>query len=442
MPDVIKKHFTWLIAIGFSALNFLLSLRYVGFVMFDEDPWIAIYGAKRILEGQLLYRNFFDFVTPGTDYLLAGIFSVFGTKLTVAQFAVVLSNAAVTAIVVFMSFDIIKNKWLRLLPGLLFSLYSAYVYYVSHHWFILLPVILVLFTGIQIVTSGTAKPHKWLFSGLATAGAFLFIQSIGVTLLSMLVLFIIWYYTGSHILPAGAGRNSNGHPDSNVIPAKAGIQRFFAILRMTTGHWIEHQVRNDRNDSKKKSSPNKSYGRGILLRSVIYYISGFLIPIIFVVIMFALSGSLSAFIYDSFIWPFSHYRAINLSTPSDLLRLWIKELSSNGFIMGIIYSFVAYFGILLSLMAFGYTAFKVRKDKTRELSLVAFVSFFCIGIVAGLLPNPPAFHLMVFLSVYMLAIIVIFEYAPFWSSRLIRAGFYFWRIRLLNGYIQDIVVYV
>ena len=364
MLDCIKKHLKWLVAVGFAVLNIVLSLRYVGFVMFDEDPWIAMYGAKRILEGQLLYKNFFDFVTPGTDYLLAGIFSIFGTKLTVAQFAVVLSNAAVTAIVVFVSFDIIKNKWLRLLPGLLFSLYSAYVYYVSHHWFILLPAILALFTGVRIVTLDAGKPNKWFFTGLASAGAFLFIQSIGITLFGMVVLFIAWYYA------------------------------------------------------------NKSYRRGILLRSVIYYIIGFFIPIIIVVIVFTLSGSLHAFIYDSFIWPFSHYRVINLSTPSNFLKLWIKELSIDGFIIGIIYSFVAYFGILLSLAAFVYAAVKINKNKTQELSLLAIVSFFCMGIVAGLLPNSAAFHLMVFMPVYMLAVIIIFEYAPFWSSKLIRAGVY------------------
>jgi len=366
----IKEHFKWIVAIGFSILNIALSMRYVGYIMLDQDPWIALYGAKRILEGQLLYKDFFDFVTPGTDYLLAGVFYIFGLKLTNAHLAVILSNAAVTTIVIFISFDIIKNKWLSLLPGLLFALYSPYVYYVSHHWFILLPAIFVLSSGIKNIKEHTDKSDNWLFTGLATSGVFLFIQSIGLTLFGMIVLFIIWYYTLD----------------------------------------------------KPRVKP--------ILRPLMYYTSGFVLPLIFVVILFALSGSLSAFIYDSFIWPFSHYRVINLSTPSDILRLWIKELSSNGFIMGIIYSFTAYFGILLSFVAFMYTAVKVRKPKTHELSLVAFVSFFCTGIIAGLLPNPPAFHLMVFLSVYMLAIIVIFEYAPFWSSTLIKAGFYFYFISI------------
>jgi hypothetical protein len=321
-------------------------------MILDQDTWIALYGAKRILEGQLLYKDFFDFVTPGTDYVLAAVFYLFGVKLSVARIALAVSNGIVVAIVVFMSSYAIKNRLLSVLLPVLTAIYSSYNYYISHHWFILVPILLVMFSGIKNIKEQESKTNKWLFTGLATAGAFLFIQSIGLTLFGMIVLFIIWYYTLD----------------------------------------------------KPRVKP--------ILRPLMYYTSGFVLPLIFVVILFALSGSLSAFIYDSFIWPFSHYRVINLSTPSDILRLWIKEFSSNGFIMGIIYSFTAYFGILLSFVAFMYAAVKVRKPKTHELSLVAFVSFFCTGIIAGLLPNPPAFHLMVFLSVYMLAIIVIFEYAP------------------------------
>ena len=347
-----KKHFYLIIALILSTVPIIYSMRYIDLIWFYQDPWIALYGAKRILEGQLLYKDFFDFVTPGTDYLLAGVFYLFGIKLTIANMAVIISNVSAIIMVAFISFDIIKNKWLAFLPPVFTAIYSSYYYYVSHHYFVLVPVILMLLSGINNIKDYDSKVHKWFFTGLATAGAFLFIQSIGLTLFGMIVLFIVWHYTVD----------------------------------------------------KLKIKP--------FLQPLMYYILGFIIPLIFVVICFALSGSLSAFIYDSFIWPFSHYRVINLSTPSDILRLWIKEFSSNGFIMGIIYSFTAYFGILLSFVAFMYAAVKVRKPKTHELSLVAFVSFFCTGIIAGLLPNPPAFHLMVFLSVYMLAIIVIFEYAP------------------------------
>ncbi len=370
MLDFIKKHLNWIMAISLSMLNIALSSRYMGFVMFDPDPWIALYGAKRILEGQLLYKNFFDFITPGTDYMLAGVFYIFGLKLTVAHMAVILANAIVVSIVVFISFDMIKNKWLGLLPGLLFSLYSPYYYYVSHHWFILLPVILALLTGTKNVKEHAHKTHNWFFTGLATAGAFLFIQSIGFTLFGMILLFIIWYYTADRL---------------RVKP---------------------------------------------ILQPLLYYSAGFMIPLILVVICFALSGSLGAFIYDSFLWPFSHYRVINLSTPYAILRLLVRELSSEGIIMGLIYAFIAYFGIVLSFISFLHAVINLQKKKSAELSLMAFVSFFCMGIIIGLLPNPPAFHLMVFLPVYMLAVIVIFEYAPFWSSRIVRAGFYFYFVSI------------
>ncbi len=401
MIDVIKKQKLWLIAIGFAALNIILSLRYVGVIMFDQDPWIALYGAQRILEGQLLYKNFFDFVTPGTDYVLAALFSVFGTTLTVAHLTIVLLNAVVTILIVVISFDIIKNKWLRVVPGLLFSLYSSNVYYVSHHWFILLPVILALFVGVRIVKRDTGKPSQWLYTGFAAAGAFLFIQTIGVTLFGMLVMYIVWYYRGDYSGPVRSDKMVHSSPDS-------------------------HDIRNAVCDQRR-----------ILSRSMLYHTAGFIIPVIFVGLVFAASGSLHAFIYDSFIWPFSHYRAINLSTPSDIVRLWIKELSSDGIVLGLIYSSVAYSGLIVSFVVCIYAAVHTKKNQTEGLALIALASFISTGIIAGLLPNPPVFHLMVFMPVYLMVIIASIEYIPlFRNHRVMRVGIaaYFIVVTLLFIY--------
>lgn len=411
MHDGIRKYVQWIAAAGFSVLSIVLSMRYIGFVMFDPDPWIGIYGAKRILEGQLLYKNFFDFLTPGTDYLLAGIFHLFGLTLTAAQWTVVLSNALVVFLIVFVSFRIIKNRWLALLPGLLFALYAPYNYYVSHHWFILLPAMLVLLSGIRNIKEHGGRAWGWFFTGLATAAAFLFIQSIGLALFGMILLFIVWYYSGQH-------SRENGNPEfrSLSIPNQSTLKA--------------PQVQTDNNNDNGQPGLGKSYEKGILSKSGIFYIAGFLIPITVVIALFFLSGSLHAFIYDSFVWPFLHYGVINVSTPRDILKLLMKELSDEGITMGLIYAFTAYFGIMLSFIVLVYAAKKTREHKTTGLSLVAFISLFCTGIMLGLLPNPPAFHLMVFLPVYMLSVIIIFEYTPFWSSRLVRAGFYFYFISI------------
>jgi hypothetical protein len=360
----IKKHFYLIIALILSTVPIIYSMRYIDLIWFYQDPWIALYGAKRILEGQLLYKDFFDFVTPGTDYLLAGVFYLFGIKLTIANMAVIISNVSAIIMVAFISFDIIKNKWLAFLPPVFTAIYSSYYYYVSHHYFVLVPVILMLLSGINNIKDYDSKVHKWFFTGLATAGAFLFIQSIGLTLFGMIVLFIVWHYTVD----------------------------------------------------KLKIKP--------FLQPLMYYILGFIIPLIFVVICFALSGSLSAFIYDSFIWPFSHYKIANASTVPELFSILIDGLTNRGISPTIINGFIGYFGILLGIIVFVYLGLKYKRKKTSEMAFLFFTSALCVGLILGLIQNPESSHIMVFLPVYILVIILIFEFKPFWSTYFFKIGYY------------------
>jgi len=363
MLDFIKKYQNWILAIILSFFVVLPTLLLSNFMILDQDTWIALYGAKRILEGQLLYKDFFDFVTPGTDYVLAAVFYLFGVKLSVARIALAVSNGIVVAIVVFMSSYAIKNRLLSVLLPVLTAIYSSYNYYISHHWFILVPILLVMFSGIKNIKEQESKTNKWLFTGLATSGVFLFIQSIGLTLFGMIVLFIIWYYTLD----------------------------------------------------KPRVKP--------ILRPLMYYTSGFVLPLIFVVLLFALSGSLSAFIYDSFVWPLFHYRIMNINSINGFLIVLLDGLTGRGLSPAILNGFIGYFGILLGIIIFIYMLVKYKGKKTQRLSLIAFASIVCIGAISGLIQNPTVNHIMVFLPVYMFLIILLYEYEPFYNKRIIRVGF-------------------
>ena len=50
-------------------------------------------GAERILAGQIPYRDFFSFYTPGSYYLLAGLFRIFGDSFAVARISLALVGA-------------------------------------------------------------------------------------------------------------------------------------------------------------------------------------------------------------------------------------------------------------------------------------------------------------------------------------------------------------
>lgn len=75
----------WAIAalLSLATIAYLFpALRYSGL---GNDEAIAFQGAVRILNGQLPYRDFFSFYTPGSYYLYAAVFRVFGTSFVAAR---------------------------------------------------------------------------------------------------------------------------------------------------------------------------------------------------------------------------------------------------------------------------------------------------------------------------------------------------------------------
>ena len=55
----------------------------------EPDEGIVLEGAQRILRGEVLYRDFFSYFTPGSYYFLALLFKVFGSSFLVARTALV-----------------------------------------------------------------------------------------------------------------------------------------------------------------------------------------------------------------------------------------------------------------------------------------------------------------------------------------------------------------
>src|SRR3989442_3578622 len=79
-----------------SSLGYLLLFR--RYTTLDPDEGIVLQGAQRILQGQVLYRDFFSFFTPGSYYLLALLFKIFGDSFLVARTALVLFGGAYSVV--------------------------------------------------------------------------------------------------------------------------------------------------------------------------------------------------------------------------------------------------------------------------------------------------------------------------------------------------------
>src|SRR5262249_56545117 len=63
------------------------------------DESVLLGGAARILAGDVIYRDFFEFLTPLGFYFYAGVFAIGGTTLLTARVAAAVANGVSTRLV-------------------------------------------------------------------------------------------------------------------------------------------------------------------------------------------------------------------------------------------------------------------------------------------------------------------------------------------------------
>jgi hypothetical protein len=119
-----------LLVAGLSLAYFLSYPLAIG----RADESHLLYGARRILEGQVLYRDFFEGITPLAFYLFAGVYRVAGTTLLAAR----VTMAAIEAIGCALLFALVRR-----VAGLAEAVLAALIFaglcipawpYASAHW--------------------------------------------------------------------------------------------------------------------------------------------------------------------------------------------------------------------------------------------------------------------------------------------------------------------
>src|SRR5258707_8614339 len=88
-------------------LIFVCSLAYLcifcRYTSLEPDEGIVLSGAERILRGEVPYRDFFSFYTPGSFYLVALVFRIFGDSLVVARISLAIAGAACSVVTYLLS---------------------------------------------------------------------------------------------------------------------------------------------------------------------------------------------------------------------------------------------------------------------------------------------------------------------------------------------------
>src|ERR1700687_1152870 len=58
----------------------LFLFAFCDYTVLNGDEGMVLQGAQRVAEGQVLYRDFFSFYTPGSYYSTALLFKLFGSS--------------------------------------------------------------------------------------------------------------------------------------------------------------------------------------------------------------------------------------------------------------------------------------------------------------------------------------------------------------------------
>src|SRR5579883_1952583 len=122
------------IALGLFVTACLYLCAFRRFMLLDPDEGIVLQGAERILRGEVLYRDFFSFFTPGSYYFNALLFKLFGNSLIVARTALVVYGGIFAAFAYLLARRVCC-RWVSLLIAYLTIVTSvSWRFVVLHNW--------------------------------------------------------------------------------------------------------------------------------------------------------------------------------------------------------------------------------------------------------------------------------------------------------------------
>jgi 4-amino-4-deoxy-L-arabinose transferase-like glycosyltransferase len=240
--------------VGIVLLLFVATCLYLrlfyDYTNLNGDEGVILQGAQRILNGEVLYRDFFSFSTPGSYYWMALLFKVFGNSILVARAALVVYGG-VFSVLTYLLARRVCSRWTAVFTVYLLTLTCLpYVFMALHNWDSTLWACLALYFAVRFLEA----PHWGLALAVGTLASLtcLFEQSKGAGLL-------------------------------------LGLAMGFGAL-----------ILNERNKSKRRFARPHLWA----------FLAGFMLPALLTVAYFASQHSLPQMLADC-LWPLQHYTAVN-----------------------------------------------------------------------------------------------------------------------------------
>jgi hypothetical protein len=139
-------------------------------VFFDE--------ADRVRGGEVMYRDFFEFLAPGTVYLTALVQWLLGPNMAAMGIAMVALGSLLAALIHVLSSMVSSGRWRLLPPAAFVALVYAPGPLGDHKW----PALASGLLGLIILGRGSLAPARAWFGGLFLGGAAAFTQDLALGL--------------------------------------------------------------------------------------------------------------------------------------------------------------------------------------------------------------------------------------------------------------------
>src|SRR6266851_10526467 len=168
------------LVVALFLLSFLYLCIFRHVTTMEPDEGIILQGAQRILSGQVLYRDFFSFFTPGSYYFLALLFKIFGSSILVARTALAFFGGLFSVVNYLLARRVCSRGSALMVAGLVTVTTLPYRFLVLHNWDSTLLACLALYCAVRLLE----HPNwKWAFAvGSFASLTFFFEQSKGAGL--------------------------------------------------------------------------------------------------------------------------------------------------------------------------------------------------------------------------------------------------------------------
>lgn len=145
------------IAIAIFAISFIYLYLFRRYTTIEPDEGIILQGAQRVLDGEVLYRDFFSFFTPGSYYFLALIFRLFGSSFLVARTVLVFFGGIYSVVAYLLARRVCSRTSALAAIALMAATTLPFRFLVLHNWDSTLWACLALYCAVKTMESSGWK---------------------------------------------------------------------------------------------------------------------------------------------------------------------------------------------------------------------------------------------------------------------------------------------